>query len=73
MATIEEINNELNDVQTKLSLALEKADAVIAFIDTLQAGQIVTQAQLDAVAATIAEVEAKSDSVNTKLDTAVLP
>lgn len=71
MSTIEEVNQELSDVSASLVLANQKADAVIAFIHTLQAGVPVTQEQLDAVAASLAAIKAQEDTVNAKLDAAV--
>lgn len=72
MTTIEAVNQEISDIQTKLVLANQKADVVIAFIHTLQAGVPVTQEQLDAAGTALATIIDQETALNSKLDAAVV-
>ena len=72
MTTIEAVNQEISDIQTKLVLANQKADVFIAFIHTLQAGGPVTQEQLDAAGTALATIIDQETALNSKLDAAVV-
>lgn len=68
MATIEEVNAkvlELNSVVAAIDL---KLDDVRAFVAQLQAGSVVTQEQLDQLAAALDGVKASADSVLAEAD-----
>lgn len=68
MATIEEVQNNviaLSDALTSVDL---KLDEVRAFIASLQAGQPVTQEQLDNLAAAIASAKSTAQAVLSEAD-----
>ena len=63
MATITDIQAQVDALNAELVTNGTKLDAVVALVGTLQAGVPVTQAQIDALKASLDTAKAQADKV----------
>ena len=68
MTTIDEINAKVLELNTVVAAIDSKLDEVRAFVATLQGGSVVTQEQLDQLAAALDGVKASAESVLAEAD-----
>lgn len=68
MATFEEVTNEVATLTSTLGTIDTKLDEIRAFIISLQAGSVVTQEQLDTLAAAITAAKNSAAAVLTETD-----
>lgn len=68
MATLEEVTTEVANLTSTIASIDSKLDEVRAFILSLSAGTVVTQEQLDALAASITAAKNAAGAVLTEAD-----